>query len=207
MAALFRYLPQHFSPLRHRDNLVILEIGIYSGGSLDMWRNYFGSSATIYGVDIEPACRAYERPGIHVLIGDQADRTFWQKALSDGTLPRPDIVIDDGGHSPQQQRITLEELLPVIRPGGVYVCEDIHQRNNAFAAFVHGLADRLNGLENERVDAANAERRIVVPTNGVQSVIHSVHLYPYVTVIEKCESFRSELLAPKHGSQWEPFLS
>ena len=63
---------------------------------------------------------------IHVLIGDQADRTFWRRMIAHGTLPPLDIVIDDGGHTPDQQRVTLEELLPHIRPGGVYVCEDIH---------------------------------------------------------------------------------
>ncbi len=197
---------RHFNPLRQREGLVILEIGIYSGGSLDMWREYFGESATIYGVDIESACRSYERPGTHVLIGDQADRTFWRRAMADGTLPAPDIVIDDGGHTPEQQRVTLEELLPYIRPGGVYVCEDIHGRENAFGAFVSGLADSLNGMERMNSDPANPKRRLVVPTNGVQAAIHSVHLYPYVVVIEKREAPLPELVAPKQGSQWEPFL-
>ena len=197
---------RHFNPLRQRDNLVILEIGIYSGGSLDMWRDYFGPSATIYGVDIESACRTYERPGTHVLIGDQADRTFWRRVMADGTLPAPDIVIDDGGHTPEQQRVTLEELLPYIRPGGVYLCEDGHGKDNAFAAFVSGLADSLNGIEGEKSDPANPKRRVVVPTNGVQATIHSVHLYPYVAVIEKRDAALPELVAPKQGSQWEPFL-
>jgi len=197
---------RHFNALRHRDNLVILEIGIYSGGSLDMWREYFGPCATIYGVDIESACRAYERQGTSVLIGDQADRTFWRRVLADGTLPTPDIVIDDGGHTPEQQRVTLEELLPRIRPGGVYLCEDVHGQDNAFAAFVSGLADRLNGNEGESSDPTNPKRRLVVPTNGVQATIHSVHLYPFVVVIEKRNAPLSELIAPKQGSQWEPFL-
>ena len=197
---------RHFSPLRHRDNLVILEIGIYSGGSLDMWREYFGPTATIYGVDIESSCRAYERPGTSIIIGDQADRTFWQRLLADGTLPPPDIVIDDGGHTPEQQRVTLEELLPYIRPGGVYLCEDIHGQNNAFSAFVSGLADSLNGMAGISADQANPERRLSVQSNGIQASIHSVHLYPFVVVIEKRDVILPELIAPKHGSQWEPFL-
>jgi len=197
---------RHFNPLRHRDNVVILEIGIYSGGSLDMWRDYFGPTATIYGADIESACRVYERPGIHVLIGDQADRTFWRQMIADGTLPPLDVVIDDGGHTPDQQRVTLEELLPHIRPGGVYLCEDIHGQNNAFAAFVSGLADSLNGMEGNKEDQANPARRIVVPANGIQATIHSVHLYPFIVVIEKRDIGLSELICPKHGSQWEPFL-
>lgn len=203
----FEIYHRHFKTFRQRDSLVILEIGIYSGGSLDMWRDYFGPSVTIYGVDIEPACRAYEQPGTYVLVGDQADRTFWRRVLADGILPAPDIVIDDGGHTPEQQRVTLEEVLPFVRPGGVYLCEDIHGRENAFATYVSGLVDRLNGMDGTIENVDDPHRRLVVPTNGVQASIHSVHLYPYVVVIEKRETIVDELIAPKHGTQWEPFLS
>jgi hypothetical protein len=197
---------RHFNKFRNRDRLVILEIGIYSGGSLEMWRDYFGESANIYGVDIETSCRTYEGPGIHVLIGDQADRAFWQRLIADGTLPSPDIIIDDGGHTPEQQRITLEELLPHLRPGGVYLCEDIHGQRNAFTAFVSGLTDSLNSMEGLSCDEANPERRSVVKVNSVQASLNSVHLYPFIVVIEKRDSKLDELVAPKHGSQWEPFL-
>lgn len=202
----FDIYERHFNPLRHREGLTVLEIGIYSGGSLDMWRDYFGPSATIYGVDIESACSRYERPGTHVLIGDQADPLFWRRMIADGKLPPPDIVVDDGGHTPTQQRVTLEELLPYIRPGGVYVCEDILGRDNAFASFVSGLVDSLNAFGGVISDPAHPNRRIVVPTNAIQSAIHSAHFYPYVAVIEKRKSHLPELVAPKHGSQWEPFL-
>jgi hypothetical protein len=140
------------------------------------------------------------------LIGDQADRAFWQRLIADGTLPSPDIIIDDGGHTPEQQRITLEELLPHLRPGGVYLCEDIHGQRNAFTAFVSGLTDSLNSMEGLSCDEANPERRSVVKANSVQASLNSVHLYPFIVVIEKRDSKLDELVAPKHGSQWEPFL-
>ena len=39
---------------RFRDlPITILEIGVYKGGSLQMWKNYFGPKAKIYGVDID----------------------------------------------------------------------------------------------------------------------------------------------------------
>src|SRR5207248_1717332 len=38
----------------------VVEIGIQSGGSLRMWRHYFGDRALIYGVDIDPTCIAAE---------------------------------------------------------------------------------------------------------------------------------------------------
>jgi hypothetical protein len=76
------------------------------------------------------------------LIGDQSDRKFWAEAKS--MVSQIDIVIDDGGHHPEHQIITLEEMLPHVSPGGVYVCEDIHGSPNRFASFVYGIANRLN---------------------------------------------------------------
>ena len=54
---------------------------------------------------------------IKVFIGDQADRKFWSQFRRE--VPILDLVIDDGGHEPEQQIVSLEELLPHLRPGGV----------------------------------------------------------------------------------------
>lgn len=95
---------RHFS--KYCDQKVnILEIGIYSGGSLEMWRSYFGSQCHIYGVDIEEACKVYNNEYTSVVIGDQADPLFWQKFKQN--VQGIDILIDDGGHTPQQQKVTL----------------------------------------------------------------------------------------------------
>ena len=177
----------------------VLEIGIYSGGSLDMWRQYFGEEAQLYGVDIQPACRAYETRNTSIIIGDQGDHSFWKQAKK--TIPALDVVIDDGGHLPEQQIVTFEALLPHLCPGGVYICEDIHGEANNFAAFIQGVADGLNAgrisrHENEELSAG---------LTSVQAVIHAVHQYPFVAVIEKRLEPRSELRALRHGTEWQPF--
>jgi hypothetical protein len=87
---------RHFSRLRGRETYV-LEIGNYSGGSLEMWCDYFGSKAHIYSVDVESACKSYENSMINVFIGDQADRKFWSQFRRE--VPILDLVIDDGGHN------------------------------------------------------------------------------------------------------------
>lgn len=194
---------RHFSRFRGRD-VHILEIGIYSGGSLEMWRSYFGPQSRIYGVDIEPSCKAYESESVSVFIGDQADRSFWQRVRQD--LPDLDVVIDDGGHIPEQQIVTLEELLPHLRPGGIYLCEDVHERFNDFASYVSGMAQNLNAMENFQQNPHDAERRSVIRASGLQSGIAAIHLYPYMTVIERAAARVPELIAPKRGTQWEPFL-
>ena len=107
-----------------------------------MWRSYFGPDSRVYGIDIEPACEVYAREGIEVVIGDQADRTFWSKFRRD--VPDVDVLIDDGGHTPEQQMVTLEEMLPHLQPGGVYMCEDVHGTGNQFTRFAYRLIDHFN---------------------------------------------------------------
>jgi Methyltransferase domain len=198
---------EHYFDIYHRhfhrfrgQQVHVLEIGVYSGGSLDMWREYFGREARIYGVDLEPACKIYERNGVQIFVGDQADRAFWRRVRA--SIPALDIVIDDGGHELEQQIVTLEELLPFMRPGGVFLCEDLHQAFNRFATYVHGFSHRLNEYHATE-DFKDNERRIVSKCTPTQDSIASVHLYPYVVVIEKTIASRKYLKAPKHGTEWQ----
>lgn len=187
----FEIYHRHFSKFMGRE-VHVVEVGIFSGGSLDMWKEYFGPRCHVYGIDIEPACKTYEDERTRIFVGDQSDRAFWKDFRNQ--VRSVDILIDDGGHLPEQQIATLEEMLPHLRPGGVYLCEDIHNLHNPFAAYVGGLVNGINAVHKEGV-----------PT-GFQSDIHSVHLYPYVAVIEKNECPRKELIAPRHGTEWQPFL-
>lgn len=199
----FDIYERHFSRFRGTE-VHILEIGIYSGGSLEMWKHYFGPEAHIYGVDVNPVCRAYEGGSVKVFIGDQGDRNFWKQFKAQ--VRQVDIVVDDGGHKPEQQIVTFEELLPHMRPGGVYLCEDVHGVFNRFAGYIYGFASNLNANHGWAEDLENSERRMVCRATALQSAVRSVHLYPFVTVIEKTDSPIYELAAPKHGTQWEPFL-
>jgi 23S rRNA U2552 (ribose-2'-O)-methylase RlmE/FtsJ len=196
---------EHYFDVYHRcfkkfvgRDVHVLEIGIYGGGSLRMWRNYFGARCMVYGVDIENACKAYEEEGISVFIGDQEDRLFWRRFKEQ--VPALDIVIDDGGHAPEQQIATLEQILPHLRPGGVYLCEDIHGIHHHFAAYISGLASHfhcINGKPGQILAATPSK---------FQQAISSIHLYPFVVVIERSETPIKEFVAPKHGTEWQPFL-
>jgi len=194
---------RHFDRFRNTD-VHILEIGIYSGGSLELWREYFGPRCHVYGVDVEEACLRYARDSIEVFIGDQADRDFWRRFRRD--VPKLDIVVDDGGHQPDQQTTSLEELLPHLSPGGLYVVEDVHGVRNPFAGYTSSLVDALNAYQGI-ADHQNPERRKVSPATPFQSAVDSIHNYPYVTVIEKRHEGVAEFVAPKRGTQWEPFIT
>jgi hypothetical protein len=178
----------------------ILEIGVYSGGSLEMWKEYFGENCYIYGVDIVDSCKVYENGWTKIFIGDQADRQFWKGFKRE--IPFIDIIIDDGGHSPEQQIVTLEEMLPHLAPGGVYICEDVHGKN-WFSYYIAGLAHKLNFLEDIEL---NDKPLLASNSTQFQSKIHSIHQYPYLTVIEKNLKSVERFIAPKHGTEWQPFL-
>ena len=198
----FEVYERHFSKFRNNP-VNVLEIGIYSGGSLEMWKSYFGAGCTVYGVDIEESCRAYEAQGIRVFIGDQADRNFWRQFKQDA--PKIDIVIDDGGHLPIQQLTSFEELFPHLRPGGVYLCEDLSGKMHRFSAYVSGLSAQLHAWADGNEDFANNERRLSVKTTPFQCAVHSIHVYPFIAIIEKRTAPVTEFVAPKHGTQWQPF--
>jgi hypothetical protein len=163
-----------------------------------MWKEYFGHGCHIYGVDIEPACLSYKSEGIDVFIGDQTDRNFWKRFKE--VVPKVDILIDDGGHDPEQQRITLEEMLPHIQPGGIYLCEDIGGIANKFTSFVSGLVSNLNTANRieEIFDAP------VHPT-GFQASVSCITQYPFVTVIEKRDIHPGLFSSCKHGTEWQPY--
>jgi hypothetical protein len=191
---------RHFSRFVGRE-VHVLEIGIYSGGSLPMWHHYFGAQCHVYGVDIEPACLQYKGERTEVFIGDQSDRSFWAKVRQGA--PTIDVLIDDGGHTPTQQLVTLEEMLPHIRPGGVYFCEDVHGASNLFAAYVHGLSNNLNTTTPAATPDGGGG--LALKPSRFQAAIESIHHYPFVTVIEKRKEPLDLLSAPKHGTEWQPY--
>lgn len=112
-----------FSKYRGK-KVVLLEIGVYQGGSLQMWKDYLGEEAQIYGVDINPECKKVEEKNIKIYIGDQGDREFLQYLKKE--IGHVDIVIDDGGHMMEQQIVSFEELFDILDDDGVYLCEDSH---------------------------------------------------------------------------------
>ena len=187
----------HFKKFVGRE-VHIVEVGIYSGGSLEMWKEYFGDGCRIYGIDIEDSCKIYAKAGVEVFIGDQADRNFWREFKR--KVPAIDILIDDGGHTPKQQIVTLEEMVPHLRTGGVYLCEDIHGPNNLYSAYMAGLARNLNVWKLQRGEDLAAR------PSEFQREIHSIHHYPYLTIIEKLDAPIELFVAPRHGTLWQPFL-
>ena len=76
----FPIYDKHFEQFRGSD-VKMLEIGIYKGGSIQMWRDYFGDRATIYGIDINPAFAQNVDEPNQARIGSQDDPQFLQQVV------------------------------------------------------------------------------------------------------------------------------
>ncbi|HUF74646.1 MAG TPA: class I SAM-dependent methyltransferase, partial [Longimicrobiales bacterium] len=114
---------RHFAVYRDRP-VTVVEVGVYHGGSLQMWKHYFGAQARVIGVDIDPACKALEEDRIEIHIGDQGDGEFLARLCSE--IGEFHVCIDDGGHLMRQQITTFEHMFPKLATGGTYLVEDLH---------------------------------------------------------------------------------
>lgn len=114
---------RHFSRFRNTQ-VKMLEIGVFKGGSLEIWREYFGPDATIFGVDINPECADLVTQPNQVRIGSQADPDFLLNVVEE--MGGVDIVLDDGSHIAPHQRASFETLWPMLSDKGIYAVEDVH---------------------------------------------------------------------------------
>lgn len=110
----------YFSHMRN-ESLNILEIGIFKGESLKMWKEYFPQSQ-IYGLDINNL-KHLEEDRIFI---EQADQTDINRMNNVFPKVKFDIIIDDGGHSMYQQQLTLISMLHRLKRGGYFIVEDLH---------------------------------------------------------------------------------
>ena len=55
----FDIYTRHFDPYRSKP-IKMLEIGVFRGGSLRMWKQYFHPESLIVGIDIDRNCQQYE---------------------------------------------------------------------------------------------------------------------------------------------------
>ena len=180
----FDIYDRHFKSYRGKQ-IVLLEIGVSQGGSLQKWKNYFGENAKIYGIDIDPRCKDLEEENISIFIGSQTDRTFLRSVTSQ--IPPIDILIDDGGHTMKQQIISFEELFNHIKDDGIYLCEDLltsymleygggHKRKGTFIEYSKNIIDYLNGYHSTQKS---------LKVNKFTQSINSLHYYDSVFLIEK----------------------
>ena len=120
------YFPIYDSLLNKFRNkkIIFVEIGVFSGGSLFMWRHFFGKKAKIIGIDLNPDIKRFKKYGFDIIIGDQSNKDFWKNFFK--KYGKVDVILDDGGHTNYQQIITVNSCIPNIKDGGIVITEDVH---------------------------------------------------------------------------------
>lgn len=163
----------------------LLEIGVSEGGSLALWRRYFGPEAIVFGIDIDPRCQKLDGRDAQVRIGSQTNHAFLEKTVAE--MGGVDVVIDDGSHIASHQRKTLKLLWPHLSPDGVYICEDLHT-SYWRGAYQGGYRRRSTFIETAKraIDDIHSDfHRRGEETEGASRSIDGIHFYTGIVVFEK----------------------
>lgn len=165
---------RHFAALIGQP-LAVAEVGVQSGGSILMWQAVLGAQIKFYGLDINPGCNKFKDAATSITIGDQADPKMWNSFFSTVTNTL-DILVDDGGHTPEQMQVTLQMAFPHLNPGGFIAIEDIHGRHYT-QSFFHPAAQAISGWH-------------------LAGQVASVHVYPFLLVVRKAGGAKPALEPP-----------
>lgn len=145
----FFYGP-HLASFKSLPNVKLFEIGAKEGRSAAGWTRYFDDvhvDMLTYGgsrdnlVYHDRSCDLGDCSKIHMFHGDQADTDMLQDIMNQ----RPegwDIIIDDASHVPQHNIITFEKLWKSLKPGGLYIVEEV-QTSYWVDGAIHGYT--ING--------------------------------------------------------------
>jgi cephalosporin hydroxylase len=152
--------------------LRLLEIGTRHGGSLQMWRKYFGPEASIWGVDLDSRCAEIDDADLNIRIGSQDDPGFLTDVVEE--MGGVDLILDDGSHVARHQMTSLRALFPLLSDGGLYAVEDLHtaywrdfgggyHSANSFIEVAKQLIDDMHGNYHRRKDHVGLDARANVP--------------------------------------------
>jgi hypothetical protein len=180
------YIPlydKYFSNFR-RQPVRFLEIGVSKGGSLQMWRKYFGEDAIIFGIDIDPECAKYNGIAGEVRIGSQADADFLASVVAE--MGGIDIVLDDGSHRMDYTVATLRTLFPKLNNLGIYLIEDLHTAY--WGGFGGGLGKKSNFFNKIRDvidDMHHWYHGADLKEQSISDSCSAIHIHDSVVVLEK----------------------
>lgn len=178
---------EYFTPLRESAKNV-LEIGVYNGESIRLWKDYF-INAEIYGIDIDPEDKKYEGGRQHIFIGDQSDVDFLNTVVDSIHYPL-DIIIDDGSHRMSDYIVTFNVLFLRLRSQGWYVIEDVNYDGPAetFYEFMQYLIQGVmldRGMNLGQRDKALEQQTNLDKLAQAQLTIQDIHIYDNIIFIRR----------------------
>jgi len=158
-------------------DITFVEVGVLDGGSLFMWRDFFGEQARIIGIEINKSAEVWKDHGFEIYIGSQSDPNFWKGLFEE--IGKVDIVLDDGGHTYQQQIITVECALENIKPGGKIIVEDTYTSyqkeygypsNHSFIKYAANLVDGIN-LRTPKIRTSKDSNKVISNISFYESIV------------------------------------
>jgi hypothetical protein len=165
----------------------MFEIGVSKGGSVEMWRDYFGKDVTIVGIDIDKKCKQYEGEQINIEIGDQSDWNFLQMLIDKYGIP--ELVIDDGSHIMKDLIASFNFLYPLLKDGSIYLAEDLHTCYISEPYNGNGVNTFMNLVKTHIDELSTGNLKVQVNNNRELSEIwattNSITCYDSIVVYEK----------------------
>lgn len=121
------YLPLYDELLKNKKETAtnILEVGVYGGGSIELWSKYF-LNANIYGVELN-SLNTISRPIINkknIILLTKTD-AYDLDLLGKFKDIKFDLVLDDGPHSLESQIFFVKHYSKLLKHDGILIIEDI----------------------------------------------------------------------------------
>lgn len=181
----------------------LLEIGVQNGGSLEVWNNYFKFAKNIIGCDRDLKCKElkFNFKRIKLIVGDVNKQDIRKKILSIAKNGF-EIIVDDGSHKSDDVISTFLFFYPHLKPGGVYLIEDLHTsywknfgggllENRTSIQFLKLIIDIINfeswGMVFNRIKSLKfgyPRMQKNIPVKNFND-IESIHFYNSICVIKK----------------------
>ncbi len=133
----------------------MLEIGVHTGASHRMWRDYF-PKATIYAIDHnEFNTGSFGELGERIVhyVANQGKAEELEGAMSSFNTTF-DLIIDDGSHVPEDIMVSLNTLFKYLNDGGLYIIEDVSDvgtMKHSLYGYEYWTANTVNGLYNSNL--------------------------------------------------------
>jgi len=136
-----------------RRKVTLVEIGVNTGGAIDMWRDYFGEENLVYhGIDLNPSTASHrdEANKVYIHVGSQDDGEFLSKVVQSVGQP-VDVIVDDGAHLGRLTIVAFMHLWSALRfDGGLYLVEDLQSQGVDIFPFASRAAITMNALDKQR---------------------------------------------------------
>jgi hypothetical protein len=186
-------------------NINLLEIGIQNGGSLETWGTYFDKAENVIGCDINAKCESlqFTDKRIRVIVGDATTEDTAKEI--EKLAQSIDIIVEDGSHTSRDIITTFARFFPKLRPGGLYVAEDLHccyweewggglSSPYSGIEYFKALCDCLNSSHWYRSDITQVDyinkigrHHGVTISNELLNSIQSIEFYDSLCVIRKTQ--------------------